>query len=283
MTNRLELNWKLDGFVDEQRYYCSETAFTVETKPAPKAILDSDVRSYVDTDITEGLTYYVAISSVKNNVEKLSEIVSVKASDNVITTLKLVDNILDTKGRVWTSAITPVFTADGFQLNNNDLATAYTSDFDWVNNKYTIEAFVKASSWSTWSELGLVNGIPRLLGRMEKTNDSNYWSFGPVASGKVHFYYYQSGQKLLVASSGTIPVNELVHISFCKDDTRAYVSVGGVVNSVALPSISLPAASSNISLGRWNNQRISGICGGLRITKGEALYTANFTPPDRPF
>lgn len=25
MTNRLEINWKLDGDIDEQRYYCSET------------------------------------------------------------------------------------------------------------------------------------------------------------------------------------------------------------------------------------------------------------------
>ena len=283
MTNRLETNWSLDGFVDEQRYYCSETAFTVETKPAPKAILAGDVRSYVDTNIIEGLTYYVCVGSVRNNVEKLSEIISVKASDNAISILSFTDNLTDKKGRVWTPAITPVFTVDGFQLNNNDLATQYTSDFDWASGKYTIEAFVKASGWETWSELGLINGIPRLIGRMEKTNDSNYWSFGPVASGKVHFYYYQSGQKLLVASLGTIPLNELVHISFCKDDTRAYVSIGGVVNSVALPSISLPAASSNISLGRWNNQGITGICGGLRITKGEALYTANFTPPARPF
>lgn len=74
MMNRLELNWQLDGFVDEQRYYCSETQIDPENLPVPKAVLASDVRTYVDTDIDETKTYYVAVSSMRNLVEKLSDI-----------------------------------------------------------------------------------------------------------------------------------------------------------------------------------------------------------------
>lgn len=74
MTNRLELNWKLDGFVDEQRYYCSETPFTSTTLPAAKAVLLNTDRTYVDTDIDEDKLYYVAVSSVRNGVEKVSAI-----------------------------------------------------------------------------------------------------------------------------------------------------------------------------------------------------------------
>ena len=74
MTNRLELNWKLDGFVDEQRYYCSETPIDVNNLPAPKAILLSGDRSYTDTDIEVGKTYYVAVASVRDGVEKISEV-----------------------------------------------------------------------------------------------------------------------------------------------------------------------------------------------------------------
>ena len=72
MTNRLELNLSLDGFVDEQHYYCSETPIDSENLPAPKAILDGEARSYIDTDIEIGRTYYIRVSSVKNNIEKLS-------------------------------------------------------------------------------------------------------------------------------------------------------------------------------------------------------------------
>lgn len=84
MTSRLELNWKLDSFVDEQRYYCSETPIDVESLPSPKAILLADARTYTDTDIDAGKTYYVRIGSVKNGVEKFSNeivIFSRKLSD----------------------------------------------------------------------------------------------------------------------------------------------------------------------------------------------------------
>ena len=81
MTNRIELNWNLEGLVDEQRYYCSETPIDPKNLPAPKAVLPGDVRTYVDTDIDVGKTYYVRIGSVKNVVEKLSAEQSIYASN----------------------------------------------------------------------------------------------------------------------------------------------------------------------------------------------------------
>ncbi|MEG2273677.1 MAG: hypothetical protein RSC05_15540 [Acinetobacter sp.] len=73
MTNRLELNWKLDGFVDEQRYYCSGTPIDPENLPTPTAILTGDVRSYLDSTARElGRNYHIYVSAVKNNVEKIS-------------------------------------------------------------------------------------------------------------------------------------------------------------------------------------------------------------------
>ena len=80
MTNRLELNWKVDGFVDEQRYYCSETPIDPENLPTPKAVLAGDVRTYIDVIVELNKTYYVAIGSVKNNVEKLSAVVQVSTA-----------------------------------------------------------------------------------------------------------------------------------------------------------------------------------------------------------
>lgn len=71
MTNRLELNWKLDGFVDEQRYYCSETPIDPENLPVPKTVFAGDVRACVDTDIEIGKTYYVRVGSVKIILKRL--------------------------------------------------------------------------------------------------------------------------------------------------------------------------------------------------------------------
>lgn len=80
MTNRLELNWKLDGFVDEQRYYCSETPIDPANLSAPKAILAGDARTYIDSDSIVDVTYYIRVSSVRNGVEKLSEELTVTVS-----------------------------------------------------------------------------------------------------------------------------------------------------------------------------------------------------------
>lgn len=106
MTNRLELNWKLGGFVDEQRYYCSETPIDVNNLPVQKAILAGDVLTYVDTNIEVGKTYYVRIGSVKNGVEKISAEASVYtyAEDmiNVVALLKFNGAITDATGKNWT-------------------------------------------------------------------------------------------------------------------------------------------------------------------------------------
>lgn len=73
MTSRLEIKWKLDGFVDEQRYYRSETPIDINNLPEPNAIIDSESREYIDTDIELDKNYFLSISSVKNNNEKISE------------------------------------------------------------------------------------------------------------------------------------------------------------------------------------------------------------------
>ena len=73
MTNRLELNWKLDGFVGEHRYYCSETPIDIENLPEPKAIFAGDVRTYIDSDCVAGKKYYLRVGAVKNGVEKISD------------------------------------------------------------------------------------------------------------------------------------------------------------------------------------------------------------------
>ena len=69
---RFELNWDLVGFVDEQRYYCSETTIDIENLPTPKAVLANNVRNYVDTDIEVGKIYYVRLGAVKDGIEKIS-------------------------------------------------------------------------------------------------------------------------------------------------------------------------------------------------------------------
>lgn len=87
MTNRLELNWNLDGFVDEQRYYRSEAPIDVNNLPVPRAVLAGDIRSYTDTAIELDKTYFISVGAVKSGSEKLSAVASVN-TQGVSQTLK---------------------------------------------------------------------------------------------------------------------------------------------------------------------------------------------------
>ncbi len=155
MINRLEISWKLDGFVDEQRYYCSETAFTAETKPEPKVVLAGDLRTYTDTDIELGKTYYVAVGSVKNSAEKLSEVKLVRASgdehwDKVVALLHFDGDLNDETGRVWTANGGVSVSSAGGVFGGCATFTGNSADYisrtlpPLGTDDFTIEFFIKA-------------------------------------------------------------------------------------------------------------------------------------------
>jgi len=116
MTNRLELNWSLDGTVDEQRYYCSETPIDSENLPVPKSVLAGAVRTYVDNvDIHMGRKKYIVLSSIKNLVEKVSSqalTYCLASQPKVWSEFK--ENLNDDFGTIWTAI-------NGAEISNNVL------------------------------------------------------------------------------------------------------------------------------------------------------------------
>lgn len=151
MTNRLELSWDVDGFFDEQRYYCSTSPIDINNLPVPKVVLTNDARTYTDTAITAGATYYVCIGSVKNGVEKLSDIIQIVASNDpfdtyVLSNLALSSDLTDKKGVGWTPSKPATFTDnaltfDGsFRIYASSLATP---NYNAAN--YNVQCLIKPS------------------------------------------------------------------------------------------------------------------------------------------
>lgn len=120
MTNRLELNWDADGFIDEQRYYCSETPIDVNNLPVPKAVLGGDIRSYIDTSIEVGKTYYIRVGSVENGVEKISDEVIVVA-EKLLVFLPLTTGITDygSLGLTWNKQGNITHSSDGAYFDDS--------------------------------------------------------------------------------------------------------------------------------------------------------------------
>ena len=181
MTNRLELIWKLDGFVDEQRYYCSETPIDPEILPVPKAILAGDLRTYVDTDIEVGKTYYVCVGSVKNGVEKISHVIAVN-TDSFIVNLDFENGLIDKSGKIWVvngaAQVSSEDAASGsksLKLSGGNISCAYSPDFNFAGSDFIIKASVKLASFSGWGMLlakrnSGANYAPVVIGVSESGN-----------------------------------------------------------------------------------------------------------------
>ena len=152
MTNRIELNWTLDYKVDEQRYYCSETPIDLIALPAPKVVLAGGVRNYADTAIEVGKIYYVCVGSVKNGVEKLSQIKKTYAIPDsaFIFRSPFSANIIDEKGKIWTNRGNAAVSNSALSLPNTgssvtDYLTTPISNMSQIfsTNDFTMRMKVK--------------------------------------------------------------------------------------------------------------------------------------------
>ena len=297
MTNRLELNWKLDGFVDEQRYYCSETSIDPENLPAPKAILAGDVRSYVDVDIAVGKTYYICVSSVKNGIEKFSSNVVISAGDKyaeyVIVDLPLSSNIIDEKGSVWTQQGIQSFHDDSMSINGLDSGVYLENPLiQDLNEKYTIECYVRLSSYdgvkmpSAQFRSNLIFGTSSVSSSISHLISIS----GDVGINYGNLAIYRSNSDnngTLVNLKGTgnpVPLNDFFHIALVYDGRDEVLFLSGVevlriTNTSGWNSAKIPLRIGNTQIdaagyrqgGNFDIKR-------FRVTKGIARYTKNFIP-----
>lgn len=150
-----------------------------------------------------------------------------------------------------------------------------SSDFNWFDTDFTIELWYNPQTNN-------VGSLPNLIGMMEPTGGTNYWSFGINNTGKLAFYYW-SGSSNIFSHPTSITLNTWNHIAFIhKKGIGGYLALNGIISS--FPISGTPQfATIPIVIGGFYNNFISGFIDALRITKGVARYTANFNPETDTF
>lgn len=170
---------------------------------------------------------------------------------------------------------TPVTGSVVFDGSGDYLTLSYSNtNFDWWTASFTIEAWVYASSWSGSSFFPIV-------GNMEPTSTSNNWSLAPLSTGALRFYYFNGGN-VIINSTGTLPTSQWNHIAVTHSSSTIRLFINGVLDTTT--TVSGTPQSSNaipLTIGQYNNTSANGYISNLRILKGTALYTSNFTPPTR--
>lgn len=286
MTNRLELNWKLDGFVDEQRYYCSETSIDPENLPVPKAVLGSAARAYIDTNIIADHKYYVRMSAVKGGIEKISTEAVLYANheppvDKVVTLLNFEDGLIDLTGkRVWSNDSTSQVTiaTDKSRFGTKSLKISRTStgaigirtvnsdDFWFEDQDFGIEASINLTT------IGSYHAI--LSQRISTTSEQSFC-----------FYYYQGTLCFEYSSNGTsfnrligsinLSTNTWYDVQVVREGNILKIAVGGsILASVDISGFTFAKSSQPIVVGHLNTSSNGGWWNGhldeIRVTKGFA-------------
>ena len=161
-----------------------------------------------------------------------------------------------------------------FDGTGDFLTTASTSGVAFGTGQFTIELWLRLNSLSA-SYRALVATRPN------EGSFSDGFGLGCTAPGEI--YMYDSAFRA-TSPSGTVTTNTWYHIALVRDTGSALriysngnlVATGTATNNYTRTVMTIGANASS-------SEPLNGYIDDLRITKGIARYTANFTPPTAAF
>lgn len=193
----------------------------------------------------------------------------------------------DVTGRTWSVASgTPQIDTDQSVFGGSSLylpttassiSTAASSAWTWHTQPYTIECWARHTAFSEGPD-----GRPRLIGEGWLNPGVLNWSFGFNSAGKVTFFYW-GGSAVIWSAATAASVGAFHHIAASFDGSVMRLFLDGVLDGTfTLTTTPVTIAGEPLRIGFGDASPV-GHVDEIRITKGVARYTANFTPPTAPF
>lgn len=170
-------------------------------------------------------------------------------------------------------------TASGyFEGTTSKLTVSNNSDFDFGSGNFTID----------WWEYRTANDTSAELPIIARNDTASITPFlvGAVFSGGTTNYVYMSsnGSSWDVANGktlGTIDLNTWNHFALVRSGNTYYTFKNGTQSDTWSNSATLPDNASPVSIGKAQNNSYyyKGYIDELRVSKGVARWTSDFTPP----
>jgi hypothetical protein len=175
---------------------------------------------------------------------------------------------------------TEVFETTGsvqFDGSGDYLTTPDNSNFNLGTGNFTIECFVYLKDiTSNGGYVGIVN--------RHNYYTSTGWGLWKEGGGKFGFWYNAVSQ---INGTTDVEINKWYHIAAVRNESTISLYVNGTLEG-STTNTSFNDASTSFGIGAadvgatWNSSYpVNGHISNLRIIKGQALYTKNFTPPTR--
>jgi len=164
---------------------------------------------------------------------------------------------------------------------------AFDGTGDWLFSPKTADMVIPASSTFTmecWAYLTAAQNTFRMLVSEANGSSSRYLSIN--ATGIEAQFGGSSGTS--VAANYTFTLNTWYHIALVRNGTTVAIYINGQAQTVSnsTQTNAFFDVGTGMYIGRWGGSpsyEWSGYIDDLRITKGVARYTANFTPPTAAF
>ena len=178
------------------------------------------------------------------------------------------------------SAVVKYGEASGrFEFAPDQFLIPYDSSFDIGDELFTIECWVYRT--------GSHPSYPAFISLSDLTGTNAVrWTLGMSPSNQLDFNIYTGSVWLdPIAPSGSIPDTTWTHVAVVRDSTAAtgiktYIGGNLVATSTSNPSLDTNASPmQGFAVGGRDASALNAYVDDVRVTKGYARYTGNFTPP----
>ena len=156
---------------------------------------------------------------------------------------------------------------------NDRLKIQDSTDFDLDSSDFTIECWYYPRTNPSWC--GLIAQWPN-----GNYNITNSWTFEPVGS-TLSFYYCNTAGNLYNANApGSLQTNQWQHCAVTRSGNTINVWLNGSKGSDHTIVGTMQNSTSDVDIGGnvATSGYVDGLISNIRLTKGQALYTSNFTP-----
>jgi Concanavalin A-like lectin/glucanases superfamily len=165
-----------------------------------------------------------------------------------------------------------------FDGSGDYLSIADSADWNFGSGNFTIEAWVRATT-STY--------IP-IFGQFENTESNTNRMMSGYWGGNWNFYCETTSAQVEVTVADTPPTGTWFHIAIVRSGNSFYFFRDGTqigTTQTSSGSVHDISGSAVVGLARTSNtlRFMDGWLDDIRVTKGVARYTANFTAPTAAF
>ncbi len=166
-----------------------------------------------------------------------------------------------------------------FDGNGDYLTTPDSADFDFGTGDFTIDGRVRLSA--NTNQVYYCHG----------TSDTTYAILWRDFDNTRWAFIVYSGNSLIASAtkSGAISLNTWYHLAIVRNGNDFTLYVDGVGGTTNTHAITYPNYTQSVAVGAWfydgtyRGRPVNGHIDELRVSKGIARWTANFTPPTEAY